>query len=148
MDILRRNTDYALRAMIHLAKKCNNGPISTREIADAESISYDLTCKLMQKLAKAKLVTSVMGAKGGFELKKEPEKINIGEVILCIQGPVHLNRCLMDGFNCPKGNDCPIHVELVDLQRYINNFFNKVTLAQLVEDEKLSRKKSKRKKMK
>jgi Rrf2 family protein len=145
MDVLRRNTDYALRAMIHLAKHWGKGPVSARQIADDESVSYDLTCKLLQKLAKARLIVSTMGAKGGFGLTREPEKISISDVIVCVQGPVNLNKCLMGGFKCPKGKDCPIYIKLLDLQGYIDHFFDKVTLADLVEDEKEAKKKRRKK---
>jgi Rrf2 family protein len=132
MDVLRRNTDYALRAVVHLARHYEDEPVSSRDIAAAEDISYELTCKLLQKLSKARLVKSTMGPKGGFELARKPEKISIGQVIHSVQGRIHLNRCLMGGYKCPRGSDCPVYAKLNELQSYIDGYFGKVTLAELL----------------
>ncbi len=132
MDVLRRNTDYALRAMVHLARRWRDRPASSRDIAAAEGISYELTCKLLQKLARNRLVKSVMGPKGGFELRRGPDKITIGQVIKSVQGPIKLNRCLLGGYKCPRKGDCPVYEKLADLQGYIDEYFGKVTLADML----------------
>ena len=72
MDILRRNTDYALRAMVHLATHWKDGASSARDLASTENISYTLVRKLMQQLIKTELVESSIGSKGGFSLNKRP----------------------------------------------------------------------------
>jgi Rrf2 family protein len=131
MDVLRRNTDYALRAMVNLASHYGNEPISTRTIASEEDISYQLACKLMQRLQKAKLVKSCMGANGGFTLNKEPSKISLLEVIDAIQGPISLNRCLLGVNACPKQKVCSVRSKLVRLQDCISGYLNGITLDEL-----------------
>ena len=131
MDILRRNTDYALRAMVNLTSHYGNEPISTRKIAFEEDISYQLACKLMQRLQKAKLVKSCMGANGGFTLNKEPSKISLLDVINAIQGPISLNRCLLGMNACPKQKDCSVRSKLVGLQDYISGYLTGITLDEL-----------------
>lgn len=144
MDVLKRNTDYALRATAHLAGKWREKPVSSRDIAAAESISYQLACKLLQKLAKAKLVKSTMGAKGGFELAKAPEKISLGDVIVAIQGQVNLNRCLLSGFKCPKKGRCQVRKKLQVLQEHIDGYFEDVTLADILTGHKKASPKGKK----
>ncbi|HOV77756.1 MAG TPA: Rrf2 family transcriptional regulator, partial [Sedimentisphaerales bacterium] len=68
MDILRRNTDYALRLMVSLARHGRDASISTRSLAQEQDVPYQLACKLMQQLHAGKLVESYMGARGGFRL--------------------------------------------------------------------------------
>ena len=134
MDIVRRNTDYALRAMVHLAQNHNDGPISSRIISDQEKVPYQLMCKLMQKLNNAGLVTSYMGPKGGFCLSREPSSINLHEVIDAIQEPISLNRCLLAKDMCPLQKHCAVRPKLAGLQDYIGNYLSNITLDELVTD--------------
>ena len=116
MDILRRNTDYALRAVLHLAKQDENKAVPTSTIAEYEGISYQLACKLLQKLQKARLVKSTMGPKGGFQLAKDASKISLQDIIYAIQKPITINRCLSPQFECLKKNVCLVYPRLKEIQ--------------------------------
>jgi Rrf2 family protein len=146
MDILRRNTDYALRAMVNLAGHYGEDPVSTRDISQSEDISYQLACKLMQKLNNAGLVKSSMGPNGGFVLSRTPTKINLAEIIDAIQGPLSLSRCLLGENVCKKQNDCPITVKLIKLQKNIGDYLQSITLDELLHHQgvKTSKVKNKR----
>lgn len=136
MDIIRRNTDYALRAMVNLAGNYEKRLISSRKMSVQEKIPYQLTCKLMQKLQKAKLIKSTMGPKGGFELSREPGKITLIEIIEVVQESLSLNRCILAKYKCPNQKKCTIRPKLVGLQEYIGNYLNKITLADIVRKPK------------
>ena len=140
MDVVRRNTDYAARLMVHLAKHYGNGPISTRAAAAEEQVPYQLACKLMQKLNNAKLVTSCMGPKGGFVLGAEPSKINLLEVVEAIQGPISINRCVLDKKVCSRSTICAVREKLVDIQENMTKGLAAITLDELKRGVKQRRK--------
>jgi Rrf2 family iron-sulfur cluster assembly transcriptional regulator len=132
MDVIRRNTDYGLRMMAVLAGHFNDGQlISARQLASDGHFSYQLGCKLLQKLRGAKLVKSSMGPKGGFSLNREPSKITLMEIIKVLQGELRLNRCLPGGDGCEFQSDCGINTKLSCLQLYINGYLDGITLAEI-----------------
>ena len=141
MDVIRRNTDYAVRLMVNLAKRYENGPISTRTAASQEIVPYQLACKLMQRLQRVKLVKSSMGSKGGFRLGREPSKISLLEVIEAIQGPVSLNRCLLGVGGCQRQESCPVMPKLVKLQEYLGDYLGGIMLDELLLSNRARRKK-------
>jgi Rrf2 family protein len=119
--------------MTVLAKHFNNGQlISARQLASDGHFSYQLGCKLLQKLHQAELVKSGMGPKGGFTLNREPSKITLLEIIKALQGEIRLNRCLPGGDECEFESDCEINTKLSCLQLYINGYLNGITLAEVM----------------
>jgi len=131
MDIIRRNTDYALRLMVRLARSRHGDSVSTRVLAQEQGVSYQLACKLMQQLHEAKLVESCMGPKGGFRLNHRPGEISLLDVIEVIQGPVSLNRCLLRESACPRRTRCPVRKKIGELQNRMDEYLGAVTLEEL-----------------
>ena len=132
MDVIRRNTDYALRLVAALVGSCGKSSISARQLAKRCDVSYELTAKLLQRLSSAKLVASRMGAGGGFELAKKPEKISLYQVVSAVQGGICLNRCTGDAKSCPKRRGCKIRKKLVALQKYIKEYLSDIKLDELL----------------
>ena len=140
MDILRRNTDYALRLAVDLAAHGDDEALSTWVLAEREDVSYQLACKLMQKLHAAGLVESDMGPKGGFRLSRTPEEIAIAEVIEAIQGPLRLNRCVLGQGACPRYETCSVRAKIGELQEKMDGYLRSVSLGELVQNRKPAQK--------
>jgi Rrf2 family protein len=134
MDVLRRNTDYGLRMMVNLAKHSYNGQLmSARQLASDGNFSYQLGCKLLQRLHKAELVKSVMGPKGGFKLGRKPSEITLMDVINVLQGGVHMNRCLVSDQGCEFESECEVNTKLSRLQTYIEDYLGGITLDEILQ---------------
>ncbi|AQQ10166.1 Cysteine metabolism repressor [Sedimentisphaera cyanobacteriorum] len=133
MDVIRRNTDYALRIMVNLASNYMKGSKTSRQLSKEEEVSSQLTSKLLQTLKAAGFVKSIMGVKGGFELAKPPSQIQMLEVVAAVQGPITLNRCVLGKDKCPKQGKCPMTAKLNSLQQTIEENLRSVTMADLAE---------------
>lgn len=133
MNILRRNTDYALRAMVNLAGRYGGDVVSTRQLSREEGISYQYAAKIMQLLHGARLVKSTMGPHGGFALARAPEEVSLLDVIQAVQGSVSLNACFLDVDPCPRRAKCRISSKIAGLQEYIEKFMADITLQEFTE---------------
>jgi len=132
---------YALRAMIDLAQiQCNNSkPISLRDISLRQDISLQYLEQLFNKLKKANLVKSTRGAGGGYLLAKEAERINSGDIIRAVEGPIVLVDCILAGKKinkngpkkCKKIEDCTIRVLLEEVTQRINQTLDATSLKDL-----------------
>jgi Rrf2 family protein len=134
MEVLRRNTDYGLRAMVYLSTYYNERLVSVKELSREGHFSYQLGCKLLQKLQKAKLVKSSMGRNGGFQLSRRPAEITLSEIIKVLQGGIRLNKCLLDGDGCEFVADCEVHTKLQCLQLYIDGYLGTITLDEILQN--------------
>lgn len=96
-------SDYALRIISALAE--NADVIDANALSEKTSVTPRFTLKILHKLVQGDLVISYKGSKGGYKLKKSPEKITLKEVIELIDGPIAIVRCLGNGESCALNTD-------------------------------------------
>lgn len=132
MEMILRNTDYALRLMVGLARHEGQSAVSTRQLAGEQDVSYQLACKLLQRLNGARLVQSSMGGQGGFRLRRAPAEVSLLEIITAIQGPICLNRCLLPKAACAHRRHCSTCGKLQELQEMIERHMARVSLQELL----------------
>jgi Rrf2 family protein len=78
---------YALQALMVLAEH-PDGVIKIKDIAAKEQLPEKFLEAILLDLKRARIVNSVRGAQGGYQLKRSPKKITLGEVIRRIDGPL------------------------------------------------------------
>jgi Rrf2 family protein len=79
---------YALQAMMMLARHSKQGAIRIRDIAYEEDLPEKFLELILLELKNARMVESVRGAKGGYQLRRPPEEIRLSEIIRLIDGPL------------------------------------------------------------
>lgn len=136
MQILRES-DYAIRSILHLARQPQR-LVSATETADAIMVDKMFLAKILQQLAKAGLVQSQRGLRGGFKLARDPGEITLLDVVEAIQGPIALNRCAVTGTYCALADVCPAHPVWVKLTAQVARELAKHTFKKLVQQDKKS----------
>ena len=106
---ITKQADYALRAVIFLARLDFGEKASTRDIAEKQGIPPSFLAKIVSQLSIAGLITTARGASGGVSLARPSEEISILDVVEAIDGPMLLNECTSNPDNCPFSTDCPLH---------------------------------------
>jgi len=132
MKLITREIDYAVRALIYLADNGNGKKVSVSELVDELGITRPFLRKIMQLLAKAGVIESYKGNKGGFELLKKPEDIYLINMIEIFQGKFSLNECLLSKDICPDKGDCVLSNRVNDIEEMVKKELESIDLRSLV----------------
>ncbi len=133
MKLLTKDTDYAVRAIVHLAR--NTGAYrSSREIALAEGIPLQFLRAILQRLRKAGLVVSREGAAGGVKLDARPEDITVSDIMKIFHGEIRLSECMFRKRLCAHRATCILRARIKAIEQMVNREFEKVTVATLLGD--------------
>ena len=105
---ITRQADYAVRAVLYLARLGQGNRAATSQIAEEQHIPPSFLAKIISQLSIAGLLNTSRGARGGVTLARQPENITLLEVVEAIDGPVRLNECVHADGMCVFSDDCPL----------------------------------------
>jgi|UniRef100_A0A7C4PJG1 Rrf2 family protein len=129
---ITRQADYALRAMIYLARLEPSQRAATSQIADEQRIPPSFLAKIISQLSIAGLIHTSRGARGGVSLARPPEDISVLEVVEAIDGPIALNECTTAAGSCQFGEDCPMKPIWCDTQQELIEKLRNTTFADVL----------------
>ncbi len=131
---------YAVMALTDLAKFDLKNPVSLRDISLRQGISLVYLEQLFLKLKKNKIVNSVRGKKGGYILSKNATDIKISDIFLAVEEKIKTIGCekhSKQGCN-GRSSKCITHDLWIELENYINDFFKKKNLDDLINQTKFN----------
>ncbi len=138
MFLTQRN-QYALRAIVELAKRVGAGPVKVSEIAAAQAIPRRFLEVILGQLKGSGLVTAKRGYHGGYVLLGEPKNITVGTVIRFLQGepdPKDCQNCVFK-LQCPTDPECAFASLWNRVNEAVFTIFDETTIQDLVEDERV-----------
>lgn len=126
---------FAVTAMLDLAMRDANGPVTLAGISERQGISLSYLEQLFGKLRRAELVESVRGPGGGYCLARLVEDITVADIIIAVDEPLDATQC--GGHeNCHDNHRCMTHDLWTDLNKTIFAYLANVTLASLVDKQR------------
>lgn len=132
--IINQATDYGFRAVVYLAGQEPDQLVEAQAIAREVVIPMRFLLKIMPSLIKAGIVRSQRGAGGGYALARDPADISLLDILEAIEGPIRLNRCLLDPGLCSReaAPDCKVHQALGEIQNRLAVDFARCRIAELL----------------
>ena len=131
--LLSKSCVYGLRATLYLASREKGEFISIKQVSEKLDISFHFLTKILQQLTAEGLLESYKGPNGGVRLTRSPNKINLIDVVLAIDGPKLLTECALGLPGCGLKNPCPLHDKWADTRDSIRDMLANTSLTSLVE---------------
>ena len=122
---------FAVTAMVDLAMRQTRGPVTLAAISERQRISLSYLEQLFGKLRRHKLVTSVRGPGGGYNLARVPQSITVAEIISAVDEPLDATQC-GGKENCHDDRRCMTHDLWATLNEKMHDYLSSVTLGDLV----------------
>ena len=131
--MLTRTGGYALHAALAIAEMGADGRlVRAHEVAEALSLPPNYLAKILQALARAGILESERGRKGGFRLARDPSEVKLIDVVEGFDNLGRERQCLLGRGLCKEVGGCPAHKEWRKASAPAFEFFEKRTLADLM----------------
>lgn len=132
---LTKKIDYGLLAITYIAENYGGRVVNTKEIAEAYSIPVELLAKILQRMVKRGLITSISGPKGGYSLSTSPSDITVASIIEALEGDISILGCSAEESSgkCYQFERCNIRTPMQKLEYRILKLLHNTTLEELID---------------
>ena len=135
--MLSNSCRYGIRAVIYLASQpLTNGKTGIKKISSDLNLPTPYLAKILQLLAKQKILSSSKGPHGGFSLLKDPRNITLLDIVNTIDGYDTFSSCVMHNGSCEgvkkEGKHCPLHKDYEKSRKELIKLFSNRTIHELV----------------
>ena len=131
---INRQTDYAVRVLLALAKKPPETRLSTAEIREEMLIPKSVSLRVVADLARGGFIETFPGRDGGISLARSAEEINLLQVTEYFETNFAISECIHAKGVCPFEDKCPVRRRWARLQAVIMDELRNITFAELRED--------------
>jgi len=141
--MLSNTCKYAIRSLIYLANfSVSDKKIGIKKISEDLNIPSPFLGKILQSLAREKILSSTKGPHGGFTLGRKPEEISLYHIVIHIDGEEYFNNCIIRLEPCScfaeEITTCPVHKRFSNIRSDLISFYQNTSLADIVEDFEIS----------
>ena len=130
--------EYGIKASIYIALNSYDGQrVSLKEIAREINSPEAFTAKILQDLVRHKIINSVKGAYGGFEIEKQDiATIKLAQIVNAIDGDSIYHGCGLGLDVCDANHPCPVHDQFITVRNELKHMLETTNLEKLAMDIK------------
>lgn len=143
---LSKITDYGILLLAHMASRNEldaelrasadtesegAGVVTARELAEQVDLPLPIVSKILKSLAREGTIESHRGAKGGYSLRVEADRITVAEMISVLEGPVAMTECSVSTGLCLHENSCSVRQPWQMINKVVQDALGDITLADL-----------------
>lgn len=137
--MLSNSCRYGIRAVIYLASRnTTKNTIGIKEISTDLELPAPFLAKILQNLAKHKILNSTKGPNGGFSLLKNPESISVLDIVKIIDGEALFKNCIIHDGTCAEVKRskkvCPVHKDYSVVRNDLIGLFRNKSVAELAKE--------------
>lgn len=130
MKLITRDTDYAIRALIHMARSPEK-ITSVSVLTEKLKMPKPFLRKILQVLHREGILKASRGYGGGFSLALPANKIYLTDLIRIFQGSLKLNECIFRKKLCPEIRTCLLKKEIDAIEQYVASKLTSITIGSL-----------------
>lgn len=124
-------TEYAIRALAHMATLPPGERILARDLAAATSVPRQFLGKILHRLARSGLLESAKGRGGGFRFARPPETIVLADLVGAVEGKDIMKLCVLGLDQCDDSQPCPMHDQWKLFRDRLRDRIHAATMADL-----------------
>lgn len=127
---------YALRMLVDLAQRQNEGYIPLKDIAERQGLSKKYLEQIVPILNKSDILQTCRGFRGGYRLAKSPDKYTVGDILRITEGSLSPVACMdYESGQCQRNEHCPTLYVWQGLNRAINEYLDSITLQDILDHQ-------------
>lgn len=130
---INRETDYAIRVILSLAKRPPGTITPSAEIRQEMDLPESLSLQIISGLVKHGFLNSFPGRSGGIQLSAPAREISLLDLITSCQGPLEIAECLDQPGICRRTEHCPVRTTWRNIRHKLESELNQVNFQTLAE---------------
>lgn len=130
--MISQTGEYALRAVLYLAREGHGEPVSVDVVAEALDLPRNYLSKTLHTLAKRGVLDSMRGPRGGYSLADPPDQVPLYEIVKPFDQLEERETCLMGRKKCDDRSPCAAHRAWTEVTDHVLSFFRETTVQDLL----------------
>ena len=136
--LFSKSFGYAIRGVLYISLMQDEKKyVQAEEIASRLAVPRHFMSKILKKLVKTNVLSSIKGPSGGFTINQHTLKIPLIEIVDLTDGLLAFKNCVLKLNECNAENPCPLHYQVEGVKTKLKSILSETTIGDLLKDNKI-----------